>query len=72
MLKRTAILKLQTEHGLATGHNECARYLEKCVEELLSHPATLDSAAQNILLNEVTEVFTEDDNNKLLARQTKN
>ena len=52
MLKRTAILQLQTEAGMLHGHTACAEYLEKSVEDLLLHPAELDPAAQQALLAE--------------------
>ena len=68
MLKRTSILKLQTEESLLEGHDACAAYLERSVEDLLLHPADLDHAAQQALLDELVPVFTEDDNRKLLTK----
>ena len=47
------------------GHEACSEYLEDAVRELLSKPANLDSAAQNLLLNEVKPVFTKADNEML-------
>ena len=67
LIKRSAILQLDTEHGTLTGHSACSSYLEEEVAKLLLHPATLDTAAQEILLAEVEPVFTDEDNRMLLA-----
>ena len=40
-IKRNAILKLQTVHGILEGRDLCAAHLEKSVEDLLLHPAVL-------------------------------
>ena len=69
-VKRSSILRLQTENGLIEGHSECASYLEAQVAELLTHPSIFDQNARNILLNEVQEVFTFSDNEKLRALPT--
>ena len=61
-MKRSSILKLQTEHGLLEGPDECACYLEDQVADLLLHPAPLHQAARDILLAEVEKVFTDSDN----------
>ena len=61
-MKRSAILKLQTEHGLLEGHDECANYLEDQVADLLLQPSVLHQAARDILLDEVEHVFTDADN----------
>ena len=52
------------------GHSACASFLEKSVEDLLQHPACLNSKAQQVLLNEVVPVFTIKDNEKFLAPPT--
>ena len=65
-LKRSSILKLQTEHGLLEGHDQCAAYLEGQVGDLLLHPAPIDQAARDCLLGEITKVFTAKDNENLL------
>ena len=44
------------------GHDECSKYLETVVSELLTKPAELDQKAQEVLLKEVKHVFTEEDN----------
>ena len=67
LIKKTAILKLDTEKGLLEGHQACASYLENSVADLLLHPAQLDSASQQTLLEEIEPVFTEADNKMLLA-----
>ena len=69
-LKRSSILKLQTEEGVIEGHQECASYLESQVGHLLLNPGVLDTAARDVMLNEIEQVFTEEDNTKLLSRPT--
>ena len=71
VIKKSSILKLQTDHGLLEGHEQCSEYLEKTVEDLLLNPAALDEVAQDILLNELDVVFTEQDNKKFLTSPTK-
>ena len=71
MIKKSAILKLDTEVGILEGHPACAKYLENSVAELLLHPAMLDPAAQEALLSEVEPVFTEADNQMLCATPDK-
>ena len=71
-IKKCSILKLQTTDGIIEGHSDCARLLEKTVEDLLLHPATLDPVAQETLLNEVNPVFTDEDNQMFLSPPTKN
>ena len=66
-MKRSSILKLQTETGLLEGHDQCARYLEDQVADLLLHPAPLHQEARDCLLEEVHEVFSEEDNENFLA-----
>ena len=65
LIKKSSILKLQTEQGLLQGHETCAKYLEDSVASLLLHPAELDPGSQEVLLDEVEEVFTEADNKML-------
>ena len=69
--RKGAILKLQTEAGLITGHSACADYLEQTVEDLLLHPGQLDLVSQQILLDEVTPVFTAEDVKMFLTPPTK-
>ena len=66
LIKKSAILKLDTENGLIEGHEACASFLENSVAQLLQHPAQLDHDAQQVLLDEIEPVFTEADN-KLLC-----
>ena len=70
-LKRSSILKLNTEAGLLEGHAACSQYLEKAVGNLLLHPAVLDEDAQSRLLKEVKPVFTAEDNAMFLKTPTK-
>ena len=64
-LKKSSILKLDTADGLLEGHEACSSYLEKTVSNLLTNPANLNEAAQELLLKEVKTVFTEEDNASL-------
>ena len=59
--KKSAILKLDTEHGVLAGHDACSDYLINQVTELLGQPVQLDPRAQETLLAEVEKVFTEVD-----------
>ena len=52
-LKRSSILKLQTEAGLLEGHAMCPDYLENQVGELLLHPAIVDQEARDFMLGEL-------------------
>ena len=61
-VKRASILQLVTDDGLLKGHTACASFLEGTVEDLLHHPAQLDPAAQQALLDGVAPVFTKEDN----------
>ena len=65
--KKFSILELNTETGTLQGHETCSTYLENEVAKLLLNPATLDPAAQDILLAQVEPVFTEKDNKMLPA-----
>ena len=65
--KKSAILKLETDQGVLTGHEECSQFLIKQVTELLGQPAVLDTVAQETLLSEVSPVFTEEDIENLRA-----
>ena len=44
-IKKSAILKLETEIGTKTGHEECSKYLENLVGQLLLQPAILNEEA---------------------------
>ena len=70
-IKKSSILKLVTENGTIEGHDECAKYLEKAVGDLLLHPAELDVVAQDSLLREVKPVFTAKDNEMMRKKPTK-
>ena len=70
-IKKSAILKLQSETGLLEGHDACAEYLEDLVADLLLHPAELDIAAQEALLAEIEPAVTELENLKLSKLPTK-
>ena len=61
------IKKLETSSNESvTGHWECARYLEKSVEDILCGAPNINTQAQDILLEEVETVFTAKDNEMLL------
>ena len=70
-IKKSSILKLQTEAGIIEGHAACASFLEQSVEDLLLHPGQLDHVAQQTLLNEISPVFTEMDINLFLKPPSK-
>ena len=70
-LRRTSILKLETENNKYEGHSECSQYLEQQVGQLLLHPAVLDPQAQQELLREVQPVFTAKDNEMITKTPTK-
>ena len=71
VMKKGAILRLQTEAGMLEGHKACMEYLEGTVEDLLLHQGNLNHVAQQVLLNEVEPVFTEQDNQLFLTPPTK-
>ena len=70
-ITRSFITKLQTDQGVLEGHKACTKYLQKTVEDLLLNPAVLDPSAQNILLAELEEQSTVNDNEMLIAEPTK-
>jgi hypothetical protein len=53
LIKKSAILKLQTPDGLIEGHSKCSEYLENQVKDLLLNDAGLDPSSQEKLLGEV-------------------
>ena len=71
IIKRTAILQLKTDQGIIEGHKMCSKFLENTVEDLLMNSANLDSAAQASLLQEVDQVFSDEDNEKFLTPTSK-
>ena len=70
-IKKSTILKLETEHGTLIGHDSCAKYPENCVGSLSLNPPNLDQSAQNLLLQEVEKVFTDQDNEMMCKFPTK-
>ena len=62
LIRKSAILKLQTPDGLLEGHDQCAAFLEKDVKNLLLTDANLDLTAQSTLLEEISPCFTDADN----------
>ena len=66
LLKRSTILKLDTTSGMLEGHQDCAKYLEDEVGNLLLYPSQIDQTARDTMLYEVENVFTLEDNQKLL------
>ena len=70
MIRKSAILKLQTPKKLIEGHTACAKYLENEVKHLLLTEAGLDQDAQDSLLEEISPSFTDADNAVLLAPPT--
>ena len=70
-IRRSSILKLETENYSYSGHEECSKYLEDLVGQLLLHPAQLDTLAQEELLREVEPVFSASDNAMITKAPTK-
>lgn len=62
----SAILELDTDQGPKKGHDQCTKFIEDSVSELLNTPFDFDLAAQTELLKEVEKVFTDEDNEALL------
>ena len=69
-IRKGSILKLQTERGLLTGHQECANYLEDQVKTLLLNKHPYKQGSRDALLNFVPKVFTDTDNKMLLKPPT--
>ena len=59
------IVSLETPTGIKEGPQECARALDDNVAAHLLHLAPLDPMIQDILLEEVEQCFTQEDNDKL-------
>ena len=70
LIRKSAILKLQTPGGTIEGHELCSKFLENEVKNLLLTDANLDANAQNIVLADVVPCFTEADNVILRAPPT--
>ena len=66
-IKCSAILKLNTSEGLKFGHAECAEFFEREVFQLLTSVHLPVSSTEDDLLNEISEVFSVEDNELLLA-----
>ena len=71
LIRKSSILKLQTPTGVIEGHEECAKFLENEVKNLLLVDADLIPQAQTKLLEEVLPCFTDADNVILCAPPTK-
>ena len=63
--KRSHILNLETSEGAKKGHEECAKFLAQNVSGFLKDQILLNKEAQDILLDEVSTVFTKEDNSIL-------
>ena len=68
---KLSILKLQTPSGIVEGHDACAQALEDNVANHLLPPAPLGTLAQDLLLAEVDQCFTAEDNRRLLEIPSK-
>ena len=68
---KSAILELKTENGNILGHKQCSDFICNSVAELLENPFNFNSRNQEVLLEEVEEVFSKDDNNMLLKLPSK-
>ena len=65
-ITQSYILQLETENGIVTGHEECAKILTNNIANILEDNFPLDQESQENLLDEVEFVFAEKDNNDLL------
>ena len=70
-IQKKSILKLETDNGILDGHDACAKFLENQVANLLLNPAQLDCQAQYQLLQEISPVFTKEDNEMLIKEPSK-
>ena len=71
-LKESSILKLVDEDNKTyIGHQNYVFLLEKGVASILSGCPGLDKVSQEVLLKELEPVFTQEDNESLLALPTK-
>ena len=70
-LKKSSILKLETDRGLLEGNAECASFLEGQEGDLLLNPAVVDQAARDFMLGQVEKVFTDQDNQLFLSLPNK-
>ena len=69
--QKGSISRLKSKDGaVAAGHQECASLLAEEVQELFGAPVELDQEAQQALLSHVDEVFTEEDNRRLVCDLT--
>ena len=66
-INKSTILKLKTPEKVLTGHQECANFLVQEVKDLWEKEVKLNEEAQEELLSEVKQVFTEEDNKLLEA-----
>ena len=64
-IRQSSILRLQTEGGLKVGHDQCARFLEDQVADLLTNPHVFDEGARETLLKFTPKMFTDQDNEML-------
>ena len=65
-VSKSAILELQTEEGVMTGHKECSNFISQSVSKLLENPFCFDKNSQETLLEEIDVCFSIQDNEKML------
>ena len=63
---RSSILQLESKSGIVIGHDKCAELLTENAASFLEQEILLDAAAQNTLLDEISPVFTDEDNLTLI------
>ena len=63
---RSSILQLESKSGTVIGHDKCAELLTENAASFLEQEILLDAAAQNTLLDEISPVFTDEDNLTLI------
>ena len=59
-------MELSIDSLIIKGHKKCSEYITQSVANLLETPYNFCATSQNVLLNEVEPVFTEEDNEKML------
>ena len=69
-IRQSSILKLDTGSEILEGHENCARFLENQVANLLFLKHVANSSSMEVLLTETERVFTRDDNSAFLACPT--
>ena len=65
-IQKSAILKIQEEGNILLGHKACSDLIQNKVAELLENPIEYNKYHQEELLNEISPVFSDEDNLALM------